>query len=370
MTPNATSWMYDREEYIQKCKDNIDEGRHFRVCGPRKVGKTTLLENLKNHTTHRVFHFNCQTTDDSPDKLINQLAQKVTGIREADDKNWRDVADRILDQLESEQPGCVLIFDEFSTSISTMDADSKDKFLNWFSTTLANRKDITFGIAGSISLKTALNGYSYAAKFREQLSHIHIWPFEEDIARGYIEEVLKKKGYELRGDYLGSFQDSIIRCLGSETLFPLFLRGLIEHCIGEGIIERIENNAPLGEIEDFVEMKYSEAVKSVVEALKLQKDCPSCFLEWMAYVDYIRDDLKKSIGTGREVLQNLSKLMLLENCTPSLIASLEIPGMVLDSLESNYLVKKESDNYRFYLKFLRDVWIELYPVDVGTFEED
>ncbi len=117
------SWMYDREDVIDAIQKLLSEGRHIQVSGPRKVGKTTILDNLNDRLENQCYYFNCETdVANSPDSIANSMKRlfHTNTPREAPVDSWKEVMYEVFEHLKRKNNDCIIIIDELSDSLDKM----------------------------------------------------------------------------------------------------------------------------------------------------------------------------------------------------------------------------------------------------------
>ncbi len=96
-------WMYDREIETDTIEKLLNEGRHIQVCGPRKVGKTTILNNLNDRLETQCYYLNCETAvANSPDSIANSMRRlfHTNTPREAPGDPWKEVMYEVFEHLK------------------------------------------------------------------------------------------------------------------------------------------------------------------------------------------------------------------------------------------------------------------------------
>ncbi|MCK5018500.1 MAG: AAA family ATPase [Candidatus Peribacteraceae bacterium] len=375
--------MYDREDERKICLDLIKQRSHFRLHGPRRVGKTTVLKMIKDEISSDVVLFNCQTGYDSPQSIINGLAQ-ACGIPErhhdiANSDNWMESGDTLINTIRKDRTGIIVIIDEFSTVLSRM--DNKDNtlstiFLDWFVKHLDSRDEIIFIIAGSISFETVIDGYAYSRQLKKAFPCVYVNPFDKLIAKGFIISILKEKGIEISGEMVDMLHESIVVAMGENGLFPVFIREFTEHIIDQGLENvcnaKYETDDDMkAKISNFIAGVYSKVLEDIVK--QISKGTNQTFPLILDYFNAMLDDVKRVIPNYEtsnkryeiaELFQSGVQKRQIGLVEARLMGSDTLE--ILDSLVKIYVTRKDENCYYFDLKFLYDIWIKLYPsVELG-----
>ena len=370
--------MYDREDKRKTCIDYIDQRSHFRLHGPRRVGKTTILRMVKDEIDGDIVLFNCERGVESPYGIINALAQ-ACGIPEnyrdvANNENWTESGDKLIATIRKDRKGIVIIIDEFSTALSRMDNKGNSlstEFLDWFVKHLDSRDDIIFIIAGSISFEIAIGKYDYSRHIKDVFPCVYISPFDKLIAKGFVISILKEKGIKISGEMADALHESIVTAMGVNGLFPVFIREFTEYIIGQGLeticsIEYETDDDMKGEISKFIADVYSKSLDDI--AKQIIKGTKQTFPPISDYFNAMLDDIKRVVpnyetSNKRYEITELFQLGIQKRQLSYLEAKLlGIETLnLLDSLVKIYVIRKDADCYHFDLKFLYDIWIKLYP---------
>ena len=305
MCKSGKKGMYDREDERKICLDLIKQRSHFRLHGPRRVGKTTVLNMIKDEISGDVVLFNCQIGYDSPYSIINGLAQ-ACGIPDshreiANSDNWMESGDALLTTIKQERKGIVIIIDEFSTVLSRMghiDNDLPTIFLDWFVKYLNLKDDLLFVIAGSISFETVIERYAYSRQLKNAFPCVYINPFDKLIAKGFGISILKEKGIEISGEMADVLHESIVIAIGENSLFPVFIREFTEYIIDQGLENvcnaKYETDGDMkAEISNFIVGVYSKALEDIVK--QISKGTNQTFPLILDYFNAMLDDVKRVI---------------------------------------------------------------------------
>ena len=380
------SWMYDRENVVVDIRKLLREGRHIRVCGPRKVGKTTILENLGEELGFQFHYFNCETTGaNSPESIANGMkrAFRANIPREAPGDHWMDVMHEVLEFLKIKNDNCIVIIDELSDALDKMSEDQRHDFLNGI-LMLPDRIGVQLIVCGSIGFDRVLNNYEQAHKIRAMLAPVYVEPFDKDTARSFIKECFSRNRLNIPDDIFPILTESIISCFGKDSLFPLFLERFITDAIppllrpkselGIVISERQKEKAAVGPLDSKIILRldtavkdaYNERIQQVVDICENRRTGGGLLQDLAGYVHLIKGDLERTGGLSLDRAQLVTRVLQMDKITPGIISLIGDEGIerILRNLKENYLIKKSGENYISYVKFLMDVWSRLYPLEV------
>jgi hypothetical protein len=384
------NWMYDREKEVNEIKTLLNEGRHIQVCGPRKVGKTTILDNLHDQLEIQCYSLNCETSGaNSPDTIANSMKRifHTNTPREAPGDSWKDVMYEVFEYLKRKNNDCVIIIDELSDSLNRMTEKERHDFLDallW----LPDKIGVQVIICGSIGFERVLENYNKMHEFRAMFVPLYVEPFSEETAVGFIRECFLRNGLVLHGNIVSMIAESIISCFGRESLFPLFLNQFITHLTQSDsktckdfqkiINDLIEADVAMEdtylqkklELDEIIKEIYDECLQHVVDIHTRKSTGGGPLQELTGYIHLIEGDLQRTGTFSRYRIQLVTKLLKSEKITPAIISSFNDQGieMILKNLSDNHLLKRSDNNYIPYLKFLGDVWSRLYPLE-GELEE-
>ncbi len=384
------SWMYDREKDIGAIEKLLSEGRHIQVCGPRKVGKTTILDNLNDRLETQCYSLNCETAvANSPDTIVNSMKRlfHTNTPREAPGDSWKKVIYEVFEYLKRKNNDCIIIIDELSDSLDKMMEKERHDFLDtllW----LPDEIGVQMIICGSIGFEKILENYNKVHEIRAMFVPLYVEPFSEDTALGFIKECFLMNELPLPDNILSVLSESIITCFGKDSLFPLFLKQFITHATHsifnssedwQMIITRAnsvdEINADLdpqkkSELDEAIKEIYDECLQQVVDVHTRKSTGGGPLQELIGYIHLIEGDLQRTGTLSKDRVQLVTRLLKLEKITPAIISTLNDKGIeiILKNLSDNHLLKRSDDNYIPYLKFLGDVWSRLHPLE-GELEE-
>ncbi|UCE37728.1 MAG: ATP-binding protein [Thermoplasmata archaeon] len=382
--------MYDREKDVKAIEKLLSEGRHIQVCGPRKVGKTTILENLNDRLETKFYYFNCETTGvSSPVTIANSMKRlfHVNTPREAPEDSWVEVMYEVYEFLKRKNTDCIIIIDELSDSLDKMTEEERHEFLDgllW----IPDKLGIQMIICGSIGFDKILENYKKAYKIRAMFVPLYVEPFDEDTAQGFIKECFLGNGQTLPDGILSVLTESITMCFGKDSLFPLFLDRFITHTVRSHfrssedwqkiITNEISNDKVNVDIDPQKKIKLEEVIKEiydgclqqVVDVYNRRSTGGGPLQDLIGYIHLIEGDLTRTGTLSRNRTQLVTRILLMGEITPVIISSFKDQGIetILNTLSDNYLIKSSGDNYISYLKFLGDVWSRLHPLE-GELEE-
>jgi hypothetical protein len=383
-------WMYDREKDVNAIEKLLQEGRHIQVCGPRKVGKTTILDNLNDRLETKCYYLNCETVvANSPDIIANSMRRlfHTNTPLEAPGDSWKKVMYEVFEYLKRKNSDCIIIMDELSDSLDKMKENERHDFLDvlqW----LPDELGVQIIICGSVGFEKILENYNKVHKFKAMFVPLYVEPFSEETARGFIKECFLRDGLTLPDNILSILTESIISCFGRESLFPLFINQFINHSIqalsksskdwqkimteaGGADAVKVEI-APQKEselYETIIEV-YEECLQQVVDVHTRKSTGGGPLQDLTGYIHLIEGDLQRTGTFSKDRIQLITRLLKLEKITPAIISTLNDQGIeiILKNLSDNHLLKRSDDNYIPYLKFLGDVWSKLHPLE-GKLEE-
>lgn len=382
--------MYDREEEINTIEKLLCEGRHIQVCGPRKVGKTVILDNLNNRIENPCYYLNCETSvANSPDSIANNMKRlfHTNTPREAPGDPWKEVMYEVFEHLKGRNDDCIIIIDELSDALDKMPDEDRHDFLDIL-LRLPNEIGIQLIICGSIGLEKILEDYDKAHDIRTSFVPLLVKPFDECTARGFIEECFIRNGLTLSSNILSVLTESIISCFGRDSPLPIFLErftahvaqslleshkssitGVDEIISGDGIHIEINQQQEPDLTETIIEL-YDNCLKQVIDVHERKSTGGGPLQDLIGYIHLIEGDLIQTGGLSKDKTRLVTRLLLSDEITPIMISSLREPGIeeILKNLCDNHLLKHSNDNYIPYLKFLGDVWARLYPLE-GELEE-
>ena len=231
---------YDRDDFIQRLWERIEEGSNILLLAPRRVGKSSLMFRLVDEAESKGFQPLFVSVAGAQDEiwflqeLLNALRKsKASSIQKGKDKvnswidrikklgpvelnertqAWREIGAELTSELGELEEKLLVLIDELPIFVLRLIKDSDEKragvFLDWFRELRIgpNAPDnVQWLLAGSIGLDTVAKQANLGDKINDLHLETNLGPFEDAIARQFL--------MDLANNYSFTWEDGALEAL-------------------------------------------------------------------------------------------------------------------------------------------------------------
>lgn len=360
------------------------------MLAPRRVGKTVLLNRLKEMASEHVFRavsFDVEGVREEKDffrefcsaireeqstgaKLLTAFSDRLGGLLKGKENpngdwrqwlihtEWQEFADHLLAHLNNDKGRTpwVILVDELPIFVQALQAkgdDSAKTFLYWLRGMRQKYGNIRWIYAGSIGLDSVARRYNIEGALND-LTIFTLKPFDELTAKGFICDIAARRNCRVEE----SASQIIVDRLG--WLAPYYLKRIAEDACGLAL----DGQPEAGVLSEFVKISVSNknAEKALDDMLLLEKR-----LYWASWREHLdrnftepdRSQLFALLEAVAKSSNGASKDMLLSAIIKHSSSATEtILRNLLDILlNDGYLDKGTDGRYRFQMHLLREWWL-------------
>ncbi len=384
-------WFWDRETDLELLTEKIDEGANILLVAQRRIGKTSVLVELRERLRER---YTCLFVDlqqaRSSEEAITELSKVIHNYKPLWDKtkeafanvldivtesveqidvgdlgvkirsgltggNWMDKGDQIFKILAKEDRPVVLMLDEVPIMVNYMLKGDEfkitperraraDEFLSWLrKNTLEHQGKVRTIISGSIGLEPILR----QAKLSATINHFfpfELKPWDEDTAIGCIKALANEYGVTLQDGVPEEMVNRLGCCIPHHV--QMFFSHIYDACKRKGKMEcsveevgKVYEKEMLG-VRGHAELTHYEERLEMVLGREL----------FTLAVDMLTEAAVTGCLT-KEAIAALRKEYTLEEAD-----IVEAQKEVIWVLEHDGYIRQGKGGYVFVSKLLRDWW--------------
>ena len=298
--------------------------------------ESNILQNLKN-----IFRDVRNNTES-----VNFVNTFAIALR-TPDRDWKKEGIKVFQELIKNNPQQIVIIDELPIYLRKIQDKYQDDgrtisaFLYWLRK-IRHDLQIRFIVCGSIGIHTLVDKYDLGSSIND-LTKVHLQPFDSETAKGMITEVLNNYHISHTEDLVNQIIDEI------GLPVPFFIQLMLSQ-----IRDRTEYGKEKLTSEIIVD-SYNQGLLGV----EGKRD-----FEW--YFKQLKKEFEgKNFSIASEILKHLTEVSSateaeLENIYKKIKRQENKPEFkqILSSLKSGYYIEINEDGITFHNKVLRDLWIQ------------
>ncbi len=263
---------FDRATETSALWDNFKAGRNLLMLAPRRIGKTMLLNHLRENASpqgfravvldveglrdEKAFFRECcaaiQEELSTGTKVMAAFAHRLAGLLrgqgdadpEADWRqwlgrtDWPEFADQLFAHLDDhhDAPPWLILIDELPVFVSALHerggAPAIREFLYWLRGMRQKHRRIRWLYTGSIGLDTIARRNQVEGALND-LEPFALGPFDQPTARAFLADLVRRRACTLEE----AAADAILARLG--WLSPYYLERIVEDACGRVDAERV-----------------------------------------------------------------------------------------------------------------------------------
>lgn len=380
---------FDRENECKTLWRNFDEGKNILMLAPRRIGKTVLLNRLREMAPkqkYRAVMFEMAGFRDEKDffrqlcaaiqeeqsmgkKVLTAFTARLASLVQGRDNpgadwrqwlvqtDWKEFAGHLLAQLDEDETSWVVMVDElpiFIQSLREKDDSASSTFLYWLRNMRQKHRKIRWIYAGSIGLDSVARRYNLEGALND-LTIFTLKPFDEQTAKAFLCTVAQRQKCTIEEPALQLILDRL------GWLAPYYLERIVEDASELAMQATRPKHSPANEILDSLALHTigkKEAENALENMLALEKR--NYWSGWREHLD--KNFTEPELGRLHAILLAVAK----NPGGTSKDTLLSLPTMenertlhcLLDILlNDGYLVlDPETRRYRFQMHLLREWW--------------
>ncbi|MBW1779459.1 MAG: hypothetical protein JRL30_01855 [Deltaproteobacteria bacterium] len=364
---------FNQEEIISRIWELVHNGQDLLLAAPRRFGKSSLLDQLSDHTPEGVATCSVDLEKGAsasdfirlilrglmdreecweclPPAVRDQLdantceRTKVAAVRRESreiEQNWRGVGAELFQKMNATKGRFLLMLDEFSWLLEDMiarkgtETQEVTDFLEWFSGICQKHKNLSVIITGSEHLEAFLEANKLSSDLIAHLERVPLAPLRETTAKIFSFLVLFKQGIMVSPADL----KAIIGLMGRPI--PYFLQVFLD------LLQKECHRTGQLSTDDF-EKIYSEEL--------LGRDAKR-------YFEYIDHQVERYAGYGlhtdgiKKILNRLGQETQVEIRELSALWDSSITGtfqFLMALLKNDFFLVEHNDHVTMECKILRD----------------
>jgi len=368
-----------REKEINHVWKKIEEGNHFILAAPRRVGKSSFgkkILKIANDNTWKVLELNLEgissekqflkefiyqikeeswwaSVKSNANETLMAIVDSVNSIETGVGKiefDWSKTENlyKDLKKLLESLDNCLIMMDELTIYLNRLEVESGTKrteyFLNWLrSFRQKSNTQIRWIFCSSVSIEnyTNLNNMSYTLNDVHSLS---IGAFDKSTALLLLEKLEENKTFAISDNH----KNYVLKKIG--WLLPYFIQLYFSKIEYEIIHNRKKiTKQTLDDI--YTDLLENKTLDTWVERL----------VDYKANAGWAKKILKINCKTA----EGLTKARLIDSLTqqiPDIEEREEVVIKVLNMLLNDGYLIKEKDKYPFRSPFLRDYWFNKFVI--------
>ena len=381
---------FDREEECKKLWRHFNNNENILMLAPRRVGKTVLLNRLKEMASEQGFRavsFDVEGVREEKDffrefcsaireeqgagaKLLTAFSDRLGRLLKGKENpssdwrqwlietDWQEFADHLLAHLNDDKGGTawIILVDELPIFVQALqakgDGSAARTFLYWLRGVRQKYGNIRWIYAGSIGLDSVARRYNIEGALND-LTVFTLKTFDEKTARGFICDIAARRNCKVDEAAL----QEIVSRLG--WLAPYYLKRIAE----DSCELALDGHSASGALSEFVEISVSckDADAALDNMLLLEKR--NYWSSWREHLDrnftepdrgqlfaLLESVAKSPDGAGRDVL-----ISALAKHSPSTTET--VLRNLLDVLLNDGYLELTDGRYRFQMHLLREWWL-------------
>ena len=370
---------FDRTDETKALWSQFQTGRNLLMLAPRRIGKTVLLNHLRESAAaqgfraivldveglrdEKAFFRECcaaiQEELSTGTKVMSAFAHRLSGLLRGQgdaDGDWRqwlgrtdwpEFADQLFAHLDDhhEAPPWLILIDELPVFVNALQerggAMAIREFLYWLRGMRQKHRRIRWLYTGSIGLDTVARRNQVEGALND-LEPFTLGPFDAATARAFLTDVARRRGCTLAD----GAADCILNRLG--WLSPYYLERIAEDACGRVGADRTVDTG--------------SANLAMDRLLELDKRL--YWASWREHLDRNFTDPDRSrLYLVLETIAkaddgaNVSLLLGVLNQRGEPIPELALRDLVDTLLADGYLVLSPDGRYRFMMHLLREWWL-------------
>jgi hypothetical protein len=385
--------LWNRKREIDEIWNVLETG-HILLAAPRRLGKTSIMLNIRDvpRDGYRTFYLDTEWIRDPVDfiaelaaellndsvimqilsqvgGLISNIINRIQGISVKEvfkvelreqirsSRDWHDEGKQLISHLKDCDGIVVIIVDEFCLMIKRMLRDDPRKamdFLYWMRGIRQNPEpsNLRFIFGGSIGIEHVLKQASTGTKVINDLRRIQIGAFSDKEARQFIKVLLQNETGRSR--ILGKTINDFMGVL--ETPIPFFIQIMVTESIKEAEYQK----KPLSL--EVIQRAYNERVLSSYNRTYFEH----YYTRLKEYYDEEDEKLAKALLleiAKREAMSGSDLWALYQNLAGEK-ANGENFSYLLSDLENDFYIHFDPSRqaYRFATRVLRDWWLRHHSI--------
>lgn len=382
---------WDRETDLELLTNKIDEGANILLVAQRRIGKTSVLTELRERLRERYtcLFVDLQAARSSPQAIadlslaineqrslwektkeafanvLERAAESVEQIDVGDlgvkirsgltGGNWMEKGDQIFTILANSEKPVLLMFDEMPIMVNYMlkgdefkitaeRRSQADEFLSWLrKNTIEHQGEVRTMISGSIGLEPILR----QAKLSATINHFlpfELKPWDEDTAIGCINALANEYGVQLQDGVSEKMVAKLECCIPHHV--QMFFSHIYDRCKRKGKMECSVKD--VGEVYE----KEMLGVRGHAELTHYEERLEMVLGKELFTLAI--DMLTEAAVTGclaKEAIAALQKEYALEE-----VDIVEAQKEVIWVLEHDGYIRQSKEGYVFVSKLLKDWW--------------
>lgn len=369
---------FDRTQETATLWRHFREGRNLLMLAPRRIGKTVLINHLRDHASEQgfraivldvegyreekdFFRQCCSAIQEELStgaKVMTALGERLSrvlhGKNETSDwrqwlvqTDWREFADHLLAHLDehgNEAPWLILV-DElpvFLQALKKRDGDHAiGDFLYWLRNMRQKYRRVRWLYTGSIGLDSIARRHSVEGALND-LEPFPLAPFDAATARGFLADIARRRGYEVATEAA----NRILERLG--WLSPYYLEKIAEDACAQamsaGVLDEARATAAMDNMLDLSKRTYWSTWREHLDRNFPEPERSRLYAVLEAAARDVtgvsRDTLLAAFNKGGEAVTRADLRPLLDTL-----------------LADGYLAVDADHRYRFRMNLLREWWL-------------
>ena len=386
---------WNREKDMELFINKLDEGSHILLVAQRRMGKTSLMREVKRKLNDRYtcLFVDLQKSSDAPDAIVElslaikphqSLWSKTRNvfsnvIEKINDKieqlnfgelgiklragltagNWQDKGNDIFSILAESDKPVILFMDEVPLMVNRMlkgedykitaeRRSSVDEFMSWLrANTLQYQGKVSVVISGSIGFEPILQQASLSATINH-IPPFELKPWSEDTAARCLQALANEYGLQFKDNAELVMVKRLGCCIPHHV--QMFFNHVYDRCKRRDRMEFYPDEVNDVYENEMLGIRGHAELTSYEERLKLVLD-PEVFT---LALEMLTETAKMGF-LGKEALLTLQKEYQFTDRT-----SRDVQEEILRVLEHDGYIKPSKDGYIFESHLLKDWWEKRY----------
>lgn len=369
---------FDRTQETANLWRQFNEGHNLLMLAPRRIGKTVLLNRLRDtaaeqgfraivldvegYREEKDFFRQCcaaiQEELSTGAKVMTTLGERLSRVLRGNTEggdwrqwllhtDWREFADHLLAHLDDhvDEPPWLILVDELPVFVQALQHRDGDRaigeFLYWLRNMRQKYRRVRWLYTGSIGLDSVARRYSVEGALND-LEPFPLSPFDAPTARDFLADIAQRRNCTLDDDAA----DIILRRLG--WLSPYYLEKIAEDACTQaganGTLNLGRANAAMNNMLDLSKRTYWSTWREHLDRNFPEPERSRLY----ALLEAVARD---ETGAGRDTL--LSAL----NRSGEPVSEPTLRDLLDTLLADGYLDVDENHRYRFRMNLLREWWL-------------
>lgn len=370
---------FDRTQETAALWRQFKDGRNLLMLAPRRIGKTVLLNHLRDSAVEQGFRAivldvegfreekdffrQCcaaiQEELNTGAKVMTAFSQRLSQMLRGNaggsgdwrqwlmHTDWQEFADHLLAHLDdhADEPPWLILVDELPVFVQALQsrdgAQAIGHFLYWLRNMRQKYRRVRWLYTGSIGLDSVARRYSVEGALND-LEPFPLSPFDSQTARDFLTDIAKRRGCTLDENAA----DAILRRLG--WFSPYYLEKIAEDgCTqagANGTLSLARANAAMDNMLDLSKRTYWSTWRE-----HLDRNFPEP--ERSRLYALLESVARDESGAGRDTL--LSAL----NRGGEPVGEAILRNLLDTLLADGYLCVNDNRRYRFRMNLLREWWL-------------